>query len=286
MIDFQGVYKSFAEQDILVNANLRISPGEKIGLIGPNGAGKSTLFNMLTGEMAPDKGTVSKPSNARLGYLKQQLPDDVKDISVLDFAADAIPELALTLNKIKELEMRLQEQHSDSEQILKQIGTLQHKYEALGGYSIRTDAAVILSGLGFHPDRLNEKLSAFSGGWQMRAGLARVLTAKPEIMLLDEPSNYLDIPAVEWLQRYLRSFKGTLLLISHDRYLLNSLTNITVEISNGVLTRFSGNYDFYEREKEQRIASQKAAKLNQEKKKEQIERFVERFRAKTQKLLR
>jgi len=283
MIDFSGVYKSFAEQDLLVNANLRISPGEKIGLIGPNGAGKSTLFNMLTGDMAPDKGSVSKPANARLGYLKQQLPDDVKDISVLDFTADAIPELKVTLNKIKDLEICLQESDIDSESILKQIGNLQHKYEALGGYSIRTDAAVILSGLGFHPERLNEKLSAFSGGWQMRAGLARVLTAKAEIMLLDEPSNYLDIPAVEWLQRYLRSFKGTLLLISHDRYLLNSLTNITVEISNGILSRFSGNYDFYEREKEQRIVSQKAAKLNQDKKKEQIERFVERFRAKNTK---
>jgi len=283
MIEFSGVYKSFGEQDLLVNANLRVSPGETIGLIGPNGAGKSTLFNMLTGDMAPDKGSVIKPANARLGYLKQQLPENSEHLSVLDFVADAIPELEVILDKIRDLEHQLADSCLDTDNILKKLGELQHKYEALGGYTIRTDAAVILSGLGFHPERLDESLSAFSGGWQMRAGLARVLTATPEIMLLDEPSNYLDIPAVEWLQRYLRSFKGTLLLISHDRYLLNSLTGITVEISNGILTRYSGNYDYYEREKEQRIISQKAAKLNQDKKKEQIERFVERFRAKNTK---
>jgi ATP-binding cassette subfamily F protein 3 len=283
MIDFSGIYKSYADQDLLINASLRINPGDKIGLIGPNGAGKSTLFGMITGDTPPDKGKVQVPQNARLGYLKQQLPDNATERTVIDFVADAIPELNDLLLEIKSLEHEISGSKANTDMKLRRLGELQHKYEALGGYTIKTRAAVILSGLGFEERRFTDLLSEFSGGWQMRAGLARVLAASPDIMLLDEPSNYLDIPAIEWLQRYLRSFKGTLLLISHDRYLLKSLTNITVEISNGILTRYAGNYDYYEREKEQRIISQKAAKQNQDKKKEQIERFVERFRAKNTK---
>lgn len=284
MIDFNNVYKSYPSQDLLINTCLRINPGERVGLVGPNGAGKSTMFSLVTGEIQPDKGTVSKPNNMRLGYLRQQLPDDKRGLELLDYVSDAIPELNKMHEKIHRIEKEIAQlapEQTDSK--LKELGHLQSKFESLGGYELNTRAQIILSGLGFPEVRFNDKLSEFSGGWQMRAGLARVLVADPEIMLLDEPSNYLDIPAIEWLQRYLKNYKGTLVLISHDRYLLKSLTSVTVEVSGGVVTRFAGNYDYYEREQAMRQHSQNAAKQNQDRKKEQIERFVERFRAKNTK---
>ena len=285
MIDFTNVYKSYTSQDLLVNTNLRINPGERIGIVGPNGAGKSTMFALIINEILPDKGSVSMPKNIRLGYLRQQLPEHEKKTTLLEYASDAIPELADIHKKIDAIEQFIANESSEKmpHSKLKELGLLQSKFESMGGYTLETNAKKILSGLGFSESRFSDKISAFSGGWQMRAGLAKVLVADPEIMLLDEPSNYLDIPAIEWLQRYLRNFKGTLMLISHDRYLLKSLTNITIEVSGGIVTRFPGNYDFYEREKSIRAISQTAAKQNQDRKKEQIERFVERFRAKNTK---
>ena len=278
MIDFFNVYKSYPSQDILINADLRVNPGERIGIVGPNGAGKSTLFALITKDISPDKGTVSVPANARIGYLRQHLPKGADKEQLLDFTVDAIPELKEIHEKIESLEKNITE-----ESVLKKIGELQTKFEALGGYEIKSRSEAILSGLGFAENDFEKPLSSFSGGWQMRAGLARVLVADPEIMLLDEPSNYLDLPAIEWLQRFLRTFKGTLLLISHDRFLLKSLTNITVEVNNGILTRYSGNYDFYERERAHRMKTLESLKKNQDRKKEQLERFVERFKSKNTK---
>lgn len=284
MINFNNVYKSYPSQDLLVNANLRINMGERVGLVGPNGAGKSTMFSLITGEMDADKGTISMPKKMRLGYLRQQLPDKDAQQTVLEYSSNAIPELNVLHKKIFTIEKEIAAlADNQKEAKLRTLGHLQSEFESLGGYALETRAEIILSGLGFSEERFNDQLSEFSGGWQMRAGLARVLVADPEIMLLDEPSNYLDIPAIEWLQRYLRAFKGTLVLISHDRYLLKSLTTVTVEVASGVVTRFSGNYDYYERERKMRTHSQMAAKQNQDKKKEKIERFVERFRAKSTK---
>ena len=284
MIDFKNVYKSYPSQDLLVDTNLRINPGERVGLVGPNGAGKSTMFFLITGEVLPDKGTVSVPANHRLAYLRQQLPDDAAEKSLLDYVSDAIPELNQLMERIHCIEAVIPDLDSqDAERELKELGNLQTRFESLGGYNIRVRAKIVLGGLGFLERRFGDRMSEFSGGWQMRASLARVLVAEPEIMLLDEPSNYLDIPAIEWLQRYLKDFEGTLLLISHDRYLLKSLTNITVEIASGIVTRFSGNYDYYVRESEMRLKSLEAAKRNQDIKKEKIERFAERFGAKNTK---
>jgi ATP-binding cassette subfamily F protein 3 len=280
MIDFNNIYKSYPSQDILINATFRINAGERVGIVGPNGAGKSTVFSLIIGELQADKGTVSMPSNARIGYLRQHLNSD-KDELLLDFTANAIPEIGELHDRIELLESKMGE--ADQERTLKQLGDLQSRFEALGGYEIRTKSEAILSGLGFHENEFNNPLNSFSGGWQMRAGLAKVLVSNPEIMLLDEPSNYLDMPAIEWLQRYLKTFKGTLALISHDRYLLKSLTNVTIEINSGIVTRYPGNYDFYEREREHRLKSLSSAKKNQDKKREQMERFVERFKSKNTK---
>ncbi len=282
MIDFINVYKSYPPQDILVNASFRINSGEKVGIVGPNGAGKTTVFGLISGDILPDKGTVSKPMNARLSYLRQQLPENAKQLSLLEYACSTMPELKTILEKIHEIEAGMASA-SASKSTLAQLGKLQCDFEALGGYTISTKAKIILGGLGFPANRLDDDISSFSGGWQMRAGLAQALLADPKIMLLDEPSNYLDMPAIEWLQRFLSNFKGTMLLVSHDRYLLKKLTSTTIEIAGGMATRFSGNYDFYESERKNRFRSLEAARNNQDRKKEKIERFVERFRAKNTK---
>jgi ATP-binding cassette, subfamily F, member 3 len=286
MIDFTKINKSFGEKDILRDATFRINPGERVGIVGPNGAGKSTIFYMILDEMEPDSGTISLPKNMRISCLRQQLEDSDSPQSLLAYTADAIPELNEYSARLHDLDHQLHEgnlSESASKTLLHEHGTLQHRFEQLGGYTIRTDAATALSGLGFKASDMERPLKDFSGGWQMRAGLARTLIAHPDILLLDEPSNYLDIPAVEWLFRFLKGFHGTLLLISHDRFLLKSLTNITLEINNGITSRYPGDFDYYRRERENRILSLVAARKNQDKQREQLERSIERFRSKNTK---
>ena len=217
MIDFINVKKSFTDKDILKDATCRINKGERVGLVGPNGAGKSTLLNMIIGEAEPDKGEIVLPKGMRLGYLKQQLQAGEGDEPLIDYTADAMPELREIHHQIEDVESQLVK-HSN-ETLLEKLGELQTTFESLGGYKMHAKAESALSGLGFHTDEFNKPLNTFSGGWQMRASLAQTLILDPDILLLDEPSNYLDIPAIEWMQRYLRNFKGTMLLISHDRFL-------------------------------------------------------------------
>ena len=277
MIDFINVRQSFVDKDILKDANIRINKAERVGLVGPNGAGKSTIFNMIIGELEPDKGEIKLPKGMRMGYLKQQLEAGDYEESLLDFTADAMPELQGLHHKMTKIESQLVTKSSKA--LLDQLGDLQSKFENLGGYEMRAKAEAALSGLGFHADDFERPLKSFSGGWQMRAGLAQTLILDPDILLLDEPSNYLDIPAIEWMQRYLKNFKGTMLLISHDRFLLNSLTNVTIEINAGLVNRYGGDYDYYVRERENRFQSLQAAKDNQDKRREQLERSINRFRA-------
>jgi ATP-binding cassette subfamily F protein 3 len=265
MIDIINVTKSFGGEDIIKNASLRINRDERAGVVGPNGSGKTTLFSLITGEILPDSGSALLPSNIRTGYLRQHLSDYGLESNIVDFTADAVEGLAETHNRIVELEKKLAE--SPGESALRELGRLQTRYEALGAYSMRNRAEAALTGLGFKPADLARPLGSFSGGWRMRAALARTLIAAPDILLLDEPSNYLDLPAVEWLKRFLSAFDGTMLLISHDRYLLRSLTSVTVEVNAGVITRYQGNYDYYMEERARRAGIAAAAKKNQDKKK-------------------
>ena len=284
MIEFQNVTKFYGEQDVLVDASFTINPGERVGIVGPNGTGKSTLFGMILGEVQSDRGHVIVPKKTRLGHLRQELLADVGTVNLLKFTADAIDDLNVIQANIDRLDHELKNaKGADADRILKRIGTLQTEFEHLGGYELESRAEAALSGLGFSEADFSKPFKQFSGGWQMRAELARTLIAHPDILLLDEPSNYLDLPAVEWLQRYLRDFQGTLVLISHDRYLLESLTGITLEVIGGRITRFAGNYAYYLREREGRLTQQLAAKKNQDRKRAEIERFVERFRAKNTK---
>jgi ATP-binding cassette subfamily F protein 3 len=280
MIDFIQVSKRFGTQEVLDKVSFRINAGEHVGVVGPNGAGKSTIFGLLTGEQSADSGDITLPKNVRVGHLHQQLHAHAQEGSLLDYTVNAIPELKPMEAEIHQIEHDLlTATGAEQERMLNRLGDLQHEFEHLGGYDLKARAEAALSGLGFKESEFANPFRSFSGGWQMRAELVRTLIARPDILLLDEPSNYLDLPAVEWLQRFLRGFDGTMLLISHDRYLLESLTDRTLEISGGTVTKYSGGYTYYIKEREQRHMQQEAAYRNYIEQKEHLESFINRFRA-------
>ena len=284
MIDFQNICKSYGEQLLMDNVCFRINSGDRVGVVGANGAGKSTLFSIITGELEPDSGSVNYPKNLRIGCLRQNLETSSLDTRLVEYTSDAVPELRQAAAELKEIEHILAENPDNAdEKLLRRHGELQSTFEHRGGYRLKSEAEAALSGLGFKASDFEKPLKNFSGGWRMRAALARVLIAKPDALLLDEPSNYLDIPAVEWLCRFLKSYSGTLLLISHDRFLLNRLTNVTLEVNKGSVTRYAGNYDYYRRERANRAAMLDAQYQNQARKKEQMQRTIDRFRAKSTK---
>ena len=284
MIDFIQVNKRFGVQEVLVDVSFRVNAGEHVGVVGPNGAGKSTIFSLISGEASTDSGEVSMPKNVRLGHLHQQLHAYALDDSLIDYSTDSIPELKTIHEEIHVLEKELEDASADEQgKLLERLGDLQHEYEHLGGYEMKARAEAALSGLGFKESDFNNPFQSFSGGWQMRAELVRTLIAQPDILMLDEPSNYLDLPAVEWLSRFLRGFSGTMLLISHDRYLLESLTDRTLEISGGCAVKYAGGYTYYLKEREQRHHQQAAAYRNYQEQKEHLESFIRRFRAKSTK---
>lgn len=284
MIDFLQVHKQFGAQVILEDASFRIHAGERVGVVGPNGAGKSTVFGLISGEVEPDAGRVQLPRRTRLGYVHQQLNPHAVGDTLLDYVSRAIPSLAMIHAEIQGLEKEVADFPTPGkERLLRRIGELQHAFEDLGGYEIRARAQAALGGLGFRPGEYDRPFRALSGGWQMRAELARALLARPDILLLDEPSNYLDLPAVEWLQRFLRGFAGTMLLVSHDRYLLRTLTERVLEIQGGRATAYPGGFDHYERERRARHEQQAAAHHHYLRRREHLEQFIRRFRAKATK---
>lgn len=282
MIDFQNVSKLLGGRELLKNASFRVNKGERIGFVGPNGSGKTTVFSMICGDMSPDKGEIIKPEKARIGILRQQLGFFKAEEPLIDYVKTASGEIPVIQARIDAIEKRLADGIAADPE-LDELGRLQSAFEHLGGYDMEHRAAAALAGLGFQEDVLHKAMGEFSGGWQMRACMAKVLLGEPDILLLDEPSNYLDIPAVEWLQRRLKNYDGTLLLISHDRFLLNSLTDITLEINGGIITRYPGNYNFYVKEREGRRLQAEAARKNNEKRRKELIDNINRFRAKATK---
>lgn len=283
MIEFRDLYKYFGTQPIFEQASFRILAGERVGIVGPNGAGKSTVFSLITGQTDYDKGELILPRNLRAGHLRQQLEPDSDTESLLDYVLAGAKEVAAIEQEIHRIETRLTQEPDDQEQLLSSLGRLEEQFQHLGGYDRKHRAESSLSGLGFSEANFSRPFTSFSGGWQMRAELARTLIAHPDLLLLDEPSNFLDLPAVEWLQRFLKDYPGTLLLISHDRFLLRSLTTVTLEIAAGKATRYEGDHAYYLRERENRYQQQLAAWKNQQQKRQEMERFIERFRAKATK---
>ncbi len=281
MINFQNVSIHFGTQDVLRDVSFKINPRERVGIVGPNGAGKSTVFHLITGELSPEKGDVlfegTKPT---IGHLHQQLNKWDEADTLLSYTMRSSKKIKELEEQITQIESQITQTEDKQERtrLLNQVGRLQTEFEHLGGYDLETRVKEALGGLGFHTSDFDRPFSEFSGGWKMRAEMVRTLVVKPDVLMLDEPSNYLDLPAVEWMQRFLKEYQGTLLLISHDRFLLRTLTNVTLEIDGQTATRYNGGLDYYMEERVRRYETLLAAKRNQDRIIEQNQRFIDTYR--------
>jgi ATP-binding cassette, subfamily F, member 3 len=279
MIAVQGVSKFLGKKELLHNVSFHIRPGDRIGLIGPNGAGKTTLFQIMTGDMEPDGGAVTKPKIMRLGYLPQEWTP-LQDKSVLSYTMDVHEELNLVQVELRLLQESLENAtnaESVGEQARRQSFLLE-KLEHLGGYDLEARACKVLAGLGFDKDQLHRSLSTLSGGWAMRLELARLLLSEPDLLLLDEPTNHLDLDSLLWLENYLLGTSSAVIMVSHDRAFLNRVVTRVLEIEQGQLQEYTGNYSAYLEEKALRREIHLASYRNQQERIRQIERFVERNR--------
>ncbi|HET8579130.1 MAG TPA: ABC-F family ATP-binding cassette domain-containing protein [Methylomirabilota bacterium] len=277
MIALEGIVKGYAGQSLLAGCDWRIGRGERIGLVGPNGAGKTTLCRILAGIEEPDAGRVHRDSGVTVGYLPQEV-GATEASTVLAEALSGFTEVWHLEAELERLAAVMAGAGAGPE-VTERYGDVQHRFEALGGYRLEAQAKVILSGLGFKPDELHRALGEFSGGWRMRAALARLLLLRPDLLLLDEPTNHLDLESLEWLESFLGSYEGSVVLVSHDRYFLNRMATAIAELSNGALTVYPGDYDHFLVEREARHALLEARQRNQAKRVAEIERFVERFRS-------
>ncbi len=262
-------------------ANWHIKPGEKIGLIGANGTGKTTLLKIIVGDYSPTSGTISMAKDLKMGYLNQDLLSSQVDNTILHVAMEAFGRQNQLHDEIENLLKKLETDYS--EDLLHKLSDKQHEFEALDGYSIEYRAHEILAGLGFSDADTRRNLSEFSGGWRMRAILAKILLQSPDILLLDEPTNHLDLPSIKWLEGYLQAFEGAVVIVSHDRYFLDKVVKKIVESRKGKLTPYAGNYTYYVEEKALREEIQSGQFKNQQAKIKQEEKLIERFRAKASK---
>jgi ATPase subunit of ABC transporter with duplicated ATPase domains len=280
MIAFSDVSKQYGRQILFVDASFQLNPGEKVGLVGPNGSGKTTLFRMITGEEQPDEGEVSVPKKLTIGYFRQDV-SEMSGRSVLDEAIAGSGRLGALHHELEELERGLSdpEKAGELDRILARFGEVQEEYDHLGGYALESRTREILHGLGFEDDRIDGDVGELSGGWKMRVAMARVLLGEPEVLLMDEPTNHLDIESIIWLESFLKSRTGALLMTSHDRDFMNRIVTKIAEIDGGEITTYSGNYDFYERERAIREANREAAYARQQAMLAKEQRFIERFAA-------
>jgi ATPase subunit of ABC transporter with duplicated ATPase domains len=280
MISFSRVSKQYGKQILFVDASFQLNPGEKVGLVGPNGAGKTTLFRMIVGEETPDEGDVSVPKKLTIGYFRQDV-EEMSGRSVLDEAIAGSGRLGDLHHELEDLQHAMGDpaRADDMDRILERFGEVQEEYEHLGGYGLEAQAREVLHGLGFEDDRIDGDVGALSGGWQMRVAMARVLLGRPDVLLMDEPTNHLDIESIIWLEQFLTSLPGALLMTSHDREFMNRVVSKIAEIDAGEITVYSGNYDFYERERAIREANREAAYARQQAMLAKEQRFIERFAA-------
>lgn len=281
MISINNLTFLIGSRALYEDANWHIKPGERCGLIGANGTGKSTLLKIIVGEYAPSMGTVSMSKDLKIGYLNQDLLSYDSHHSILHVAMEAFERQNQLHDEIEVLLKKIETDYS--EEVLNKLSDKQQEFEALDGYSIEYRANEILAGLGFSTADQVRPLNTFSGGWRMRVMLAKILLQSPDILLLDEPTNHMDLPSIKWLETYLNSFEGAIVIVSHDRYFLDKIVNRTVESRKGKLTIYSGNYTFYLEEKALRGEIQKGEFKNQQAKIKQEERLIERFRAKASK---
>ena len=279
MISFSNINKQYGKQLVFVDASFQLNPGEKVGLVGPNGAGKTTLFRMIVGEEDPDEGEVSVPKRLTLGYFRQDV-EEMKGRSVLDEAIAGSGRTGDLHHELEELQQAMEDpaRASEMDRTLARFGEVQEEYEHLGGYALEAQAREVLHGLGLKDDQIDGDVGNLSGGWKMRVALARVLIGRPDVLLMDEPTNHLDIESIIWLEQFLKTFPGALLMTSHDREFMNRIVTRIAEIDAGEIIAYSGDYEFYERERAIRETNQQAAFARQQAMLAKEQRFIDRFR--------
>jgi ATPase subunit of ABC transporter with duplicated ATPase domains len=279
MISFSNIGKQHGRQLIFVDASFQLNPGEKVGLVGPNGSGKTTLFRMVVQEEEPDEGEVSVPRRLTIGYFRQDV-EEMHGQSTLDEAIAGSGRVGELHHELESLHRALEDPElaDQMDRILDRFGSVQEEYEHLGGYALEAQAREVLHGLGFQDDQIDGDVGTLSGGWKMRVALARVLLGRPDVLLMDEPTNHLDIESIIWLEQFLKAYPGALLMTSHDREFMNRVVSKIAEIDSGEIVVYSGNYDFYERERALRESNQQAAFARQQAMFAKEQRFIERFK--------
>ena len=279
MIQLEEISKAYGGQQLFRGLTWRIPDGERIGLVGPNGAGKTTLCRLLAGVEAPDGGRISRPRDATIGYLPQEVAG-ARAGSVLAEALSGFDALWRVEREMEDVAAALAAAPAGpaAEALTARYGDLQHRFEAAGGYRLETEAKAILGGLGFRPADFARPLAELSGGWRMRAALARLLLLRPSLLLLDEPTNHLDLESLEWLEGFLAGYAGTVVIVAHDRYFLNRMVTSIAEVGPGGVSVYAGDYDDYLVERAARRALLEAQVKNQAKRVAEIERFITRFR--------
>jgi len=282
LIGLQNVTFEFGARVIVEDATWHIQPGDRIGLIGYNGTGKSTLLKVLVGEYLPSKGTVEKSKETTIGYLHQDLLSFDTSENITEVALSAFERVRQLEKEIETLGIEL-ENDSENETILIKYTDALHELDVLDGYNIHHKAEEVLHGLGFSTEDLVRPYKEFSGGWRMRVLLAKMILQQPDVLLMDEPTNHLDLPSIEWLEKYLIHYKGSVVIVSHDKFFLNRMVNKIVEVYQQQIHIYTGDYEFYEQEKMIRIDMQQKAFENQQDYIRQQERFIERFKAKASK---
>ena len=277
MLSLSRISKQYGRQVLFVDTSFQLNPGEKVGLVGPNGAGKTTIFRMITGEESPDEGEVSVPKKTSIGYFRQDV-EEMSGRSVLDEAIAGSGRLGDLHHELEALQRAMSDPaQADIDSILERFGEVQEEYEHSGGYGLEAQAREVLHGLGFDDERIEGDVGVLSGGWKMRVAMARVLLGRPDVLLMDEPTNHLDIESIIWLEGFLASLPGALLMTSHDREFMNRIVSKIAEIDGGEITVYSGNYDFYEQERAIREANREAAYARQQAMLAKEQRFIERF---------
>ena len=280
MIRLDNISKQIGHQILFIEASAALQRGEKIGLVGPNGAGKTTLFRMITGEEGPDEGQVAVDRGVTIGYFSQDV-GEMSGRSAVSEVMDGAGPVSAVATELKELEAAMgdPDRADDMDDIIERYGEVQARFEELDGYALEGRAREVLAGLSFSQDMMDGDVAALSGGWKMRVALARILLMRPDAMLLDEPSNHLDLESLIWLEQFLGGYEGALLMTSHDREFMNRIITKVVEIDGGALTTYSGNYEFYE---QQRALSEKQQQAQFERQQAMLAKeinFIERFKA-------
>ena len=282
MISLNNISYEFGGNYLYRDANWHIKPKERIGLVGKNGTGKTTLLRLITGEYELREGSISKMNGLKIGYLHQEMSETATDLPIVEVALQAFAHVLEVEEEMNAIYASMEEEEASPE-TLERLGHLQEEFERNNGYQIRSQTEEILEGLGFSTADLIRPLQEFSGGWRMRVILARMLLERPDVLMLDEPTNHLDLPSIEWLENYLQSYQGTVIVVSHDKYFLNRMVTKIVEVANLKLYVWEGNYDFFLQAKEERDALQMRQYENQQQFIKDQEKFINRFRAKASK---